>query len=133
MKLTGGCHCGAIRYEAEAEPFNATLCHCTDCRLTAGAPVVAWFSVPPKTLRFVKGRPAVYASSARAERSFCAHCGTLLTFHYNGDERGIDVTTASLDDPTLAPPGDHVYFRSHLKWIETADALPHYATTRKAG
>ena len=40
--LTGGCHCGAIRYEVEGAPIHAALCHCTDCRRQAGAPMVSW-------------------------------------------------------------------------------------------
>ena len=32
MKIDGGCHCGYITYEAEADPEKTTICHCTDCR-----------------------------------------------------------------------------------------------------
>jgi hypothetical protein len=38
MALTGGCACGAVRYETDAEPFHRTLCHCVDCRRAAAAP-----------------------------------------------------------------------------------------------
>ena len=40
--ITGGCHCGAIRYQAEGEALTHALCHCTDCRRHAGAPLVGW-------------------------------------------------------------------------------------------
>lgn len=36
MKITGGCHCGAIRYEAEVDPATAGICHCTDCQVLSG-------------------------------------------------------------------------------------------------
>ena len=51
--LRGGCFCHAVRYEIDAEPTNQTICHCTSCRHAAGAPSVAWFSVPPGSVRFV--------------------------------------------------------------------------------
>jgi len=63
MMLTGGCCCGAIRYEAGGEPFHATLCHCTTCRRSSGAPIVAWFSVRESEFRVVTGEPARFASS----------------------------------------------------------------------
>ncbi len=53
--LRGGCFCRAVRYEIDAEPTNETICHCTMCRHVAGAPSVAWFSVPPDSVRFVSG------------------------------------------------------------------------------
>jgi hypothetical protein len=43
--LTGGCFCGAIRYEVAGAPFHETNCHCSICRRTAGAAFVTWFSV----------------------------------------------------------------------------------------
>ena len=38
MKITGGCHCGQITYEAQADPDNTLICHCTDCQVISGAP-----------------------------------------------------------------------------------------------
>ena len=78
--LRGGCFCRAVRYEIDAEPTNQTICHCTMCRHAAGAPSVAWFSVPPDSVRFVAGEPQRFKSSEHATRSFCPECGTTLTY-----------------------------------------------------
>ena len=43
-KVTGGCMCGAIRYEATGKPIIVAYCHCTDCRGITGAPVVGYLS-----------------------------------------------------------------------------------------
>jgi hypothetical protein len=32
MKIDGRCHCGYIAYEAEIDPENVLVCHCTDCQ-----------------------------------------------------------------------------------------------------
>jgi len=29
--FTGGCRCGAVRYECTAEPIATIHCHCRDC------------------------------------------------------------------------------------------------------
>src|SRR5262245_23306339 len=57
--ITGGCHCGAVRYEIMGEPIVHALCHCTDCRRHAGAPMVGWTMYPQDALKVTKGSPKV--------------------------------------------------------------------------
>lgn len=133
MSLQGGCFCGAVRYEAHGQPFNNTLCHCTDCRKASGAPAIAWFSVKTSSLHWTANAPQRFRSSEHALRGFCPSCGTTLTWH---DERWpdeIDLATATLDDPEQAPPADHTFVRSRLSWMSLQDGLPRYQTTRSAG
>lgn len=128
--LRGGCFCGHVRYEAGGVPFHPTICHCSMCRRVAGAPMVAWFSVPRADYRILAGEPTRFASSAGARRTFCPRCGTPLTFESDGYPDEIDVTTASLDDPEAMPPADHTRTATQLGWVRLADGLPCYAETR---
>lgn len=133
MSLSGGCHCGAVRYEAHGEPFNSTLCHCTDCRRVSGAPAVAWFSVLSRDLRWTAGEPVFYESSSGIRRGFCPACGGTLSFQDARWQDEIDIATCSLDDPEKVPPSDHTFVRSRLGWMKLHDGLPEYPTTRSAG
>jgi hypothetical protein len=133
MGLQGGCMCGAVRYEASGEPFNATLCHCVDCRRASGAPALAWFSVRRDTLHWTRGSPARNASSPGVERLFCGQCGTQLTWDGAGAPGEIDVTVCSLDDPEAVAPADHTFASQQLRWLHLADTLPRYARTRSDG
>jgi len=130
--LKGGCFCGAIRYEAGGTPFDETVCHCSICRRTAGAPFVAWFSVLSSEFRFLQGTPARYRSSDKATRTFCPRCGTQLTFQHDDRLEEIDVTTCSLDDPELVQPRDHSRISSKLGWVKLGDGLPEYREARNA-
>jgi hypothetical protein len=127
--LTGGCVCGAVRYET-GTPYHLTNCHCVTCRRSAGAPFVAWFSVRRSDFRFVLGAPAEFRSSTNGRRGFCPRCGSQLTFHYEGSDE-IDVTTCTLDDPEQLPPEDHTWTRSRLSWIMLADGLPEHREARE--
>jgi hypothetical protein len=133
MILSGGCACGAVRYETDAAPFHRTLCHCVDCRRAAGAPAVAWFSVPAAELRFVRGAPAGRRSSPRVERGFCGACGTPLTYRNDGYPEEVDVITCSLDDPDAASPQDHTFASQRLPWMRVDDGLPVFPRTRGEG
>ncbi len=128
--LTGGCFCGAVRYEAKGDVFHSTLCHCSDCRHVAAAPAVAWFSVAVPDFRITAGTPRRFKSSPDVERGFCGDCGTGLTYRHDGRPE-IDITTCSLDAPETIPPADHSFVRSRLSWIGVADGLPEYDTVRR--
>jgi hypothetical protein len=131
--LKGGCYCGRIRYEAAGTPFHETNCHCSMCRRTAGAPLVAWFTVHRSQFRLVSGEPTRFRSSPKGTRSFCPECGTQLTFEHEDFSDEIDVTTCSLDDPGALPPKDHTRTSSKLRWIKLADGLPEHREARSGG
>jgi hypothetical protein len=128
--LQGGCYCGRIRYEVTGAPFHETNCHCSICRRTTGAPFVAWFSVRPSEFRLVSGEPTHFRSSTKGTRSFCAHCGTQLTFRGDDWPDEVDVTTCSLDHPEQVPPCDHTRTSSKLRWIHLSDGLAQHPETR---
>ena len=100
--ITGGCHCGALRYQADGEALTHALCHCTDCRRHAGAPMVGWTMYPQHAVKVTKGTPKVYLSSEHGRRHFCPDCGTGL-FYTNAEMLPgiIDIQSATYDDPEL--------------------------------
>ena len=128
--LSGGCLCGAVRYEASGEPYHCGYCHCVTCRRASGAPVVAWFSVKLADFRLVQGELKRFVSSDHGERRFCADCGSQLLFDDYRYRDEIDITTASLDDPGPVRPQFHLYDRSRIEWVRFGDGLPNHAETR---
>ncbi len=128
--LRGGCFCGFVRYEAQGAPDHETFCHCSICRRTSGAPVVAWFTVPAEGFRITDGAPATFASTEHGTRSFCPRCGTPLTFASSRLPDEIDVTTCSLDEPEALPPRDHTRTSAKLPWLELGDGLPSFPEAR---
>jgi hypothetical protein len=125
MIVEGGCHCGAVRYRINGEPITQALCHCTDCRRHAGAPVVSWAMFPDAAVQVIRGTPKVYASSEHGRRHFCPDCGTGF-FYLNADAIPgiVDVQTATFDDPGLIPPRVHVQVAERVTWMKHAHELP---------
>ena len=115
MRLTGGCQCGAVRYEITAEPDHATICHCRMCQKATGQAYFASATVQPGTLRWTRGAPTAFHSSSAAWREFCAQCGTPLAFR-DADGSGHAVSLGTLDDPEAVRPGRQIGIESRRSW-----------------
>lgn len=114
---TGRCHCGAVVYEVSGEPVHGALCHCTDCRRCAGAPAVGWTAFKSGQFALLQGEPALYRSSATAERWFGGSCGTGLYYINEAILPGlVDIQTATLDDPDAYPPQAHIQMADAIGW-----------------
>ena len=119
---TGGCQCGAVRYELARAPKRTCICHCRMCQKASGQPFMAFATFDETDLRWMRGAPAVFRSSNLAQRGFCKDCGTPLFFKFEGKE--FSIATGSLDDPTLAPPTVQFGAESEISWCAGVSALP---------
>jgi hypothetical protein len=122
----GGCLCGAVRYRATGAPHATTLCHCRSCRLSTGAPSLAWVIFREEDVAIIAGELAVHNSSPGVERGFCARCGTSLTYRRANRPGLFDVTTASLDEPDAFPPDKEIWLSERLAWEAPNPGLPHF-------
>jgi hypothetical protein len=127
MAITSGCHCGAIRYEVQGDAIVHALCHCGDCRRSAGAPMVGWTMYPVDALKVTKGTPKTYNSSGNGRRQFCPECGTGLFYINNQMLPGIvDIQSATYDDPDAVPAQAHIQIAERIGWMERAHELPKF-------
>ena len=124
--LEGGCLCGGIRYSLDGPPVDAGFCHCTVCRRSSGAPLVAWGTWRAEALRWLRGEPRPFDSSAKRRRWFCPVCGTQLAFAHADAPALVDVTLANLDEPEAVRPEYHIWIGTRIGWMATGDSLPTY-------
>lgn len=126
MTIGGRCHCGAIRYELSGEPVYHAMCHCGDCRRSAGAPAVSWALFPESAVS-IAGEATVHASSENARRHFCPTCGSGLFYTNDITFPGmIDIQTGTLDNPDAFPLQVHVQTAEHIGWMTHLDDLPQF-------
>jgi hypothetical protein len=124
--MTGGCACGAVRFEAEIDGDDAYLCHCRMCQRATGSLSIAFKNIPQAKLRWLSG-PDWYDSSPIARRPYCGKCGTSLGFQFK-EGPNMDVTVAAFDDPSRFKPTSHFGAESvHEAWLDTS-GLPRKRT-----
>ena len=122
-RWTGGCQCGAVRYQASEAPHHASVCHCRMCQKASGGPLMAFARVPHAALVWTRGKPAVFRSSSLVERGFCAACGTPLTYQFLGRPH-VSLTLGSLDEPEAVQPELQYAPERMLSWFPGLLALP---------
>ena len=131
-EIAGGCLCDAVRYRLAEAMHKAHLCHCRMCQRATGGAFSSFGAVPAAALVFTRGAPKAYRSSARATRTFCAACGTPLTFRYDGSDT-VGVAIGSLDRPEAVTLEFHYGVESRLPWLGFDDGLPAVRTDEKPG
>ena len=131
FNLSGGCHCGAVRYTIFASPLSVQHCHCETCRKTTGS-LYATGAVMRRDKVDIEGAKNLtrYRTSPSFEQQFCSTCGCNL-FAYDDDEANLFY----VDIPTLdggVDPGhsrdmeSHIYMGSRAEWEHVSDAIPHF-------
>ena len=127
IPVTGGCLCGAVRYESLKPPEQVSYCHCRMCQKSSGNPYFLGAFMAAKAFRFTRGEPKFYRSSAWAERGFCAECGTPLLMRDGTATHAVYIGT--LDHPEDWPPTFcHSGLESRIPWDSIHDDLPCWNT-----
>ena len=125
--MEGGCRCGAVRYKAQGEPAHHAVCHCRDCQMASGAPMVAWLAMPSEGFAVTRGEVASYTAPSGSTRQFCAQCGTPLFFVNEAVLPGIvDIQSVTLDDPDNVLPQAQIQTAERRAWVEKLDELPKF-------
>lgn len=123
LPLTGGCLCGAVRYEARPDKREGYYCHCRMCQLAFGSTRATFINLRKEDVRWLAMAPTWYESSRIARRGFCGKCGTPLTFEFL-DSRRMDLSIGSLDEPALVTPVSHYSVESRIENWHVDDGLP---------
>jgi hypothetical protein len=130
LPFSGGCACGAVRYECSAEPAMAFNCHCRDCQRASGSAYASGMLVSADAFRFTKGSPKYHAATSDSGRAvgrgFCADCGSPVVATQAGFPIYI-VYAASLDDPSWHRPTMEIFTSSAQPWDQLNPALSQYA------
>jgi len=133
MKVTGGCHCGLVRYEAELDPERVNLCNCTDCQMLSGSAFRISGPAPAATFKLLSGQLSSYVktadSGAKRRHTFCPQCGTPVYSSANVDApTAYSLRIGCLDQKADLPPRRRIWCRSALEWAQNVSGLPAIAT-----
>jgi hypothetical protein len=131
--LTGGCGCGAVRFELSAPPLRAGYCHCTRCQRRTGTAAAVSAGIDGRTLRFVAGEQIVrcWRPPDGFEKCFCGACGSHLFSRNPADPSQMAIRMGAFDSDPGVRPSFRQFVAYAVPWEPIPDdGLPRYAEHR---
>jgi hypothetical protein len=128
-KYTGGCACGAVRYQSKSEPLASFHCQCRQCQRASGTGHASLIAVPAKDVA-VQGALSFYDQTAddgsTVSRGFCQLCGSPVLGKTTGHPDILLIAAGSLDDPSIFEPEKIVWSCSKQPWDFVDPQLPSF-------
>lgn len=129
MKIDGGCHCGAVAFEAEADPEKVVVCHCSDCQTMSGSAFRTVAMIPADDFTLLKGELKTYVKTAESGNKraqvFCPECGTHIYATSVGEgAKVLGVRVGTIHQRDQLPPKRQVWTRSAQHWLDDLASVP---------
>ncbi|HEY1285434.1 MAG TPA: GFA family protein [Solirubrobacterales bacterium] len=130
LPITGGCGCGAVRYEVSAPLVAANYCHCTRCQRRSGTAASANARPEPGAFRLVSGEEALRAWRPQGggwEKLFCGECGSAMMSRDPEDHERMSIRMGTFDDDPGIRPSVRQFTAYAAAWEEIPDdGLPRH-------
>jgi hypothetical protein len=129
LPLTGGCGCGAVRFEVSAPLSAALYCHCARCQRRTGTGASANARAEPGSFTIVSGEDKLHAWRPEGgwEKWFCSECGSAVYSRHPNETDRIGVRLGAFDGDPGVWPSLHQFVTYAAPWEPIADdGLPRY-------
>lgn len=130
MKIQGGCHCGYITYEAEIDPNNVSICHCTDCQTLSGSAYRTNVRTPKDAFKLLTGQPKVYIKIAESgnkrAQGFCPECGSPIYATSATDPQVYGLRVGTIRQRAELVPKTQGWSRSALGWVTDLSSVKQF-------
>jgi hypothetical protein len=129
MRVHGGCHCGAIRFEADVDPEGAGICHCTDCQVLSATAFRVNVPAKAEGFRVLRGEAKEYVkvgdSGSRRAQGFCGECGAqLYAANADGAREVYMLRVGVIDERRELTPKRQIWRNSAMPWLGNWPDLP---------
>jgi hypothetical protein len=128
--VSGGCLCGAIRFEVARFVGPFELCHCSRCRKAFGSAFAALIGVKAEDVSWISGRDEIQRYEAPVRKhppgfrtAFCGQCGSPMPV-FEADDDWFEIAAGILDDDPGLRPDRHIFVECGSAWYEILDDLP---------
>lgn len=129
LPLTGGCTCGAVRFEISEPLLGSMICHCKRCQRRTGTAFSVSALTAPGSFRLVSGEEVLetYVPDGGWHKSFCRACGGHVSASNPENPGAIGVRMGAFDDDPGIRPMLHQFTAYAVAWLPIPDdGLPRF-------
>ena len=121
--LSGGCLCGAVRFEVRPPLGVAGYCHCTRCQRRTGAAASPQARVEPGSVTVTQGAKHVreYTPDDGFAKAFCSSCGASLWARDPDEDEPFSVRLGAFDSDPGVRPSYHQFVDYAAPWEPLPD------------
>lgn len=127
MTLTGGCACGAVRYEVNGEALRIGVCHCKQCQRRTGSAFGMGCFFTKDGVKVTQGTTRAYErisdAGNRVRFQFCTSCGSTVMWETEALPQAFGIAGGTLDDTDWIEPKLHVWAKEAQSWFEFPDGV----------
>jgi len=128
MKIDGQCHCGNIKFEAEVNPDQVRICHCTDCQNSTGSAYRVNVPAVKGTFKMTGGTVKQYlkttAESGKPRvQGFCPECGTPIYSSPDHGTENVGLRVGAIRQRAQLVPKVQQWMRSAQGWTQNLGGL----------
>ena len=122
LPLTGGCLCGAVRFEVTEPLVSSGYCHCTRCQRRTGTAASPGARIAPGSLRVLSGEEHIraYEPDEGFAKVFCSACGSALWSRSQEDPDVFSIRLGAFDDD----PGIRPTYRQFVAYAAPWEPIP---------
>ena len=133
---TGGCLCGAVRYETPDAPTYTVACHCTFCQRLTGSAFAVWPTFPRAKVNLA-GSVAAYEhrsdeTARRIRLEFCPRCGTTVAAQFESEPGELSLLGGTFDETGWIEVERHIWTRSAQRWVALPPGTPTFEKSLRA-
>ena len=129
MHITGQCHCGHVRYQAEIDPARVSICHCTDCQRLTGSAYRVTVLTEASQFAMTGHAPTLYRKQGDNGKPrlqfFCPECGSPVYTTGEGENADtVGIRLGTVDQRRELTPRSQIWCASALPWTGNILDLP---------
>jgi hypothetical protein len=128
--LTGGCQCGAVRYQVTSSPVALYVCHCRECRKQSASAFGVSLQVRRADFALLSGAPRFWSRPTDSGRvldcAFCPECGSRVWHESAGGSELLTIKGGSLDQPVDLNTATHIWVERKLPGVIIPDGVRRY-------
>lgn len=130
-QISGGCLCGAIRYQSKAEPEMIVACHCKTCQQNTGTAFSLNVAMPAGKVTITGDSLTTYEERSTPDsepfyRSFCSLCGSPISGEGTAYPGVLFLKAGTLDDSSWVKPTAHMWCGQKQPWVSIEEGVPQF-------